>query len=71
MTILPETLLYIDGEPRKAAGGRTYDNISPWTGEVIGQAADVADVLLFGLGPVIFELDMLLELGDRGIGNHR
>ncbi len=37
-----DTLLYIDGELRPAKGGKTYDNIGPWTGEVIGQAADAA-----------------------------
>jgi aldehyde dehydrogenase (NAD+) len=36
------TSLYIDGELRAASGGRTYDNISPWTGEPIGQAADAS-----------------------------
>lgn len=40
MTILPETKLYIGGELRAAQGGRTYDNINPWTGEVVGKAAD-------------------------------
>ncbi|OHV30881.1 MULTISPECIES: aldehyde dehydrogenase family protein [Pseudofrankia] len=37
-----ETSLYIDGELRGAAGGRTYDNISPWTGEVVGKSADAS-----------------------------
>jgi hypothetical protein len=32
---LPDALLYIDGN-----GGRTFDVISPWTGEVVGKAAD-------------------------------
>jgi hypothetical protein len=36
--------------------------------EMPGQFADVADVLLFGGGPVIFKLDELLELRDRGGG---
>src|SRR5688572_11557159 len=40
--MLPETQLYIDGKLRKAAGGKTYDHIGPWTGEVIGQAADAS-----------------------------
>ena len=40
MTILPESKLCIGGELRQAQGGRTYDNINPWTGEVIGKAAD-------------------------------
>lgn len=39
---LGETSLYIDGELRRAEGGRTYDNIGPWTQEVIGQAADAS-----------------------------
>ena len=38
--ILPETQLYIDGQLRAAAGGRTYDNIGPWTGDAVGRAAD-------------------------------
>ena len=42
MAILPESKLYIDGVLRDAAGGRTYDNIGPWTGEVIGKAADAS-----------------------------
>ena len=42
MTILPEGLLYVDGVLRKAEGGRTYDNIGPWTGEPVGQAADAS-----------------------------
>jgi aldehyde dehydrogenase (NAD+) len=41
-TILPEGLLLIDGEMRRAEGGRTYDNIGPWTGEVVGVAADAS-----------------------------
>jgi len=39
---LPEALLYIDGKLRRAAGDKTYDNIGPWTGEVIGKAADAS-----------------------------
>ncbi|WP_428310643.1 aldehyde dehydrogenase family protein [Hydrocarboniphaga sp.] len=39
---LPDSLLYIDGKLRPAQGGKTYDNIGPWTGEVIGQAADAS-----------------------------
>lgn len=38
--MLPEGKLYIDGKLRPAAGGRTYDDISPWTGQVIAKAAD-------------------------------
>jgi len=40
MTQLPEARLFIDGTLRDAAGGKTYDVISPWTGEVVGKAAD-------------------------------
>jgi aldehyde dehydrogenase (NAD+) len=39
---LPEAQLYIDGKLRPATGGRTYDNIGPWTGEVVGVAADAS-----------------------------
>lgn len=42
MTILPEGMLIIDGEIRRAEGGKTYDNIGPWTGEVVGVAADAS-----------------------------
>jgi aldehyde dehydrogenase (NAD+) len=38
---LPEAQLYIDGTLRPANGG-TYDNIGPWTGEVVGKAADAS-----------------------------
>ncbi|MEO6092887.1 MAG: aldehyde dehydrogenase family protein [Novosphingobium sp.] len=43
---LPLAKLYIDGQLREGTGGRTFDIISPWTGEVIGKAADAnaADV---------------------------
>ena len=40
--MLPVAQLYIDGKLRPAAGGKTYDNIGPWTGTVIGQAADAS-----------------------------
>lgn len=40
MTQLPDAKLYIDGQLRDAAGGRTFDVISPWTGEKSGSAAD-------------------------------
>ena len=40
--MLPEAKLYIDGKLRPAAGGKTYDNIGPWTGEVVGKAADAS-----------------------------
>jgi aldehyde dehydrogenase (NAD+) len=40
--MLPEAKLYIDGKLRAAEGGKTYDNIGPWTGEVVGKAADAS-----------------------------
>ncbi|MCB2078478.1 MAG: aldehyde dehydrogenase family protein [Novosphingobium sp.] len=40
MTQLPEAKLFIDGELRGASNGATFDVISPWTGEVVGTAAD-------------------------------
>ncbi len=40
--MLPEAKLYIDGKLRSAAGGKTFDNIGPWTGEVVGKAADAS-----------------------------
>jgi aldehyde dehydrogenase (NAD+) len=39
---LPDALLFIDGELRGAEGGKTYDVISPWTGEPVGKAADAS-----------------------------
>jgi aldehyde dehydrogenase (NAD+) len=42
MAMLPEGKLYIDGKLRQAAGGKTYDDISPWTGQVIAKAADAS-----------------------------
>ena len=39
---LQETQLFIDGELRPAQGGKTYDNIGPWTGEVVGHSADAS-----------------------------
>ena len=46
MEMLPDANLYINGVMRPASGGKTFDNICPWTGEVIGKAADgtAADV---------------------------
>lgn len=32
--------LVIDGEVKPAASGQVFDNRTPWTGEVVGQAAD-------------------------------
>jgi len=43
MSNLPTGFLYIDGKLRPATGGRVYNNIGPWTGEVIGQAADATE----------------------------
>lgn len=40
--MLPEAKLYIDGVLRSAAGGKTYDNIGPWTGQAVGKAADAS-----------------------------
>lgn len=40
MTVLTDGLLFIDGELRPATGGRTYEDISPWTGESVARAAD-------------------------------
>ncbi len=42
MKQLPEARLFIDGALRSATGGRTFDNICPWTAEVVGQAADAS-----------------------------
>lgn len=42
MTTLPDARLYIDGKLRDAAGGATFDVISPWTGEPVGKAADAS-----------------------------
>ncbi|WP_298692835.1 aldehyde dehydrogenase family protein [uncultured Sphingomonas sp.] len=42
MTMLPEGQLYIDGTLRGAEGGKTYADISPWTGEEIGRAPDAS-----------------------------
>ncbi|KHK88988.1 aldehyde dehydrogenase family protein [Novosphingobium malaysiense] len=40
--VLREGLLMIDGEMRKAQGGKVYEDISPWTTEVVGYAADAS-----------------------------
>jgi len=40
--LFPDGQLYIDGRLRPAANGAVYDDISPWTGEVIGRAADAS-----------------------------
>ena len=38
----PTAKLYIDGVLREASTGATYEDIGPWTGEVIGYAADAS-----------------------------
>ncbi|MGI9294912.1 MAG: aldehyde dehydrogenase family protein, partial [Pseudomonadales bacterium] len=43
MKTLDEAKLYIDGEIRRAEGGKSYDNICPWTAEVAGQAAEASE----------------------------
>jgi aldehyde dehydrogenase (NAD+) len=40
--MFPTGKLYIDGQLRGAAGGVVYDDIDPWTGEIVGQAADAS-----------------------------
>ena len=40
--MLPEAKLYVDGALRRAAGDKTYDDIGPWTGDVVGKAADAS-----------------------------
>lgn len=40
MTTLPDAKLFIDGQLRDAAGGATFDVVSPWTGAPVGKAAD-------------------------------
>ncbi len=42
MAILPDAKLYIDGVLREAEEGRTFDVIGPWTGDVVGRAADAS-----------------------------
>src|SRR5579862_4532743 len=42
MVTLPEGKLYINGKLVAAAGGKTYDDIGPWSGEVVGKAADAS-----------------------------
>jgi aldehyde dehydrogenase (NAD+) len=41
-TLFPDTKLTINGELCTAEGGKTYPDISPWTGEEIGRAADAS-----------------------------
>lgn len=40
--MLREGKLYIDGQLRGAVGDAVYDDIGPWTGEIIGKAADAS-----------------------------
>src|SRR6266403_2121449 len=42
MSMLQEARLFIDGKLRRATGDKTYDNIGPWTGEAVGQAAEAS-----------------------------
>lgn len=42
MTTLPAAQLFIDGQLCDADGGKTFDVISPWTGEPVGVAADAS-----------------------------
>ena len=42
MPLFPETRLLIDGELCPAEGGATYADVSPWTGQEIGRAADAS-----------------------------
>ncbi|MBW8784356.1 MAG: aldehyde dehydrogenase family protein [Novosphingobium sp.] len=44
MPNLPDAKLFIDGELRDAASGKTYDIIGPWTGQPVGKAADAGAV---------------------------
>ena len=42
MTLFPQGKLYINGKLRSAAGEAKYEDIGPWTGEVIAYAADAS-----------------------------
>jgi aldehyde dehydrogenase (NAD+) len=42
MAKLPDGKLFINGVLRSAAGNKVYDDISPWTGEVVAHAADAS-----------------------------
>ncbi len=42
MPTLPDTQLFIDGALCDASGGKTFDVICPWTGEVVSKAADAS-----------------------------
>ena len=41
-TRLGEGMLVIDGVMRRAEDGRTYEDVGPWTGEVVATAADAS-----------------------------
>ncbi len=43
MPTLPDANLYIDGVIHPAADQQTFDNLCPWTAEVIGKAADASE----------------------------
>src|ERR1700753_511036 len=50
--MLVEERLFIGGQLREAAGGRTHPNVSPATEEVIGVAADAtAEAMCKAIGP--------------------
>lgn len=42
MKTLPDARLFVDGVLRQASGEKTYDNVCPWTAEVVGKAADAS-----------------------------
>ena len=42
MVTLATGQLYVNGVLRDAEGGRTYKDVGPWTGEVVGEAADAS-----------------------------
>lgn len=42
MSMFPEGKLFINGKLQAAEGNKTYKDISPWTGEIIGAAADAS-----------------------------
>ena len=42
MVMLAEGKLYIDGKVREAAGGARFADVGPWTGDIVGYAADAS-----------------------------
>jgi aldehyde dehydrogenase (NAD+) len=44
MAMLAEGRLYIDGKLREAAGGARFADVGPWTGDIVGYAADASRV---------------------------